>query len=642
MNMNAVARTLSNMFQSLNNYLQSGSRFSIVLVLLGLLVATIYVSPHVYRSHFLSQNDQIYFPLNPETYIDEVNATGPRIREIIDGKFIVSDVDSYEYKDTAFFRPPLPPLLLAPISLLTQDVLQTIIISDFIFPFAFLFLFYWLGMQLFGNKLYSSFFAVTLTLFPNIGKFFPTLSPESLKILIVNLLPVQLVFWSDKLGAIMRESYIPDLIIFAPALIFLITAIKKRQLKYYLLTALFFGLTFYTYPFHWIFLTISIGILAFQYLISKEYDTVVKLTVTVAASYMIGAYYFVNYFLLQSTAHGQEIFDREWIEKTHLFRVSDWEHYIMLLVLVLVIFWLTRKKDRDTGKWLISLLAAGFVVLNMQVITGMNIAPIHWIPRTNTLAIDFAVFYILFRMLVQIKNTMPQIFNYGVLILTVGTISLITGSIHQQYVYAKKHAPSFTMERGKIASLTWLDAAMETDEVVMTGDVDSSLMIPVHTKGRLFVPRALNTYTSTDELIERFFIVSNVLGWTSHDIELLFDCKESELVDSDTYTCNGKIVYYLYGATFMGTDLDSYKDKSVNYKQRMPKKVYREFISRYEMFSKETLKAKLNQYKIDYLYLDHNQVHVSVNLESVSNHFDLIYSHEDVKIYRYKYFDDVE
>lgn len=610
--------------------------FSLVLLILALTIATIYVSPHFLRSYFLEQADKSYFPLNPETYIDEVNVTGPRIREVIEGKFIVRDIDTYEYLGKPFFMPPLPPLLLAPISLLTGDVVQTIIISDFIFPYIFFFIFYWIGIQLFRNKYFSVFFSVVITLFPNIGKFVPPLSIESLKILIANILPIQLVTWSDKLGIILRESYIPDFIIFGPALLFLLLAVRKKRNKYFLLTAVFFGLTFYTYPFHWIFLSIASGLLAFQYFLDKDFKTVTMLTATVTGAYAVGAYYFVNYFRVVGETHGQEIFDRVWMEKTHLFRLSDWEHYLVLFLLAIIVYVISRKHDRDAGKWLIALLASGFVVLNMQVITGVNISPIHWIPRTNVLAINFAVFYILYHAIVYFKINLPKIYKTSLVLIIIFTISLLSGSVHQQYFYAERHFMSFTMKESKIDSLNWLDSRLDTDDVVMVSDLDNSLMIPLHTKGRLYAPRALNTYASNAEMIERFYIMANVLGWSQQDLISLIDCKESNLVDEGFYKCNGEFVHYLFHATYMGTHLDAYKYKGLNPKQKFPKTAYHSFIDNYRQVSEVELVEKLSLYRINYLYVDNNSLHANVNKDKVKKYFNLIHSHQEIDIYSFK------
>ncbi|MFH1822293.1 MAG: hypothetical protein ABH830_01180, partial [Patescibacteria group bacterium] len=224
--------------------------FIALLIVCAIMIGFINVLPDVLANNLLANEGQKYFPFAGGG--DNTYAYGSRIREPLDGHLIVRDVNIYEHKDYPPFWPPLPPLLNYPILKLTNDIVASIIISNFVFPAIIFLLLYLLAFVITKKKFLSLFFASFFALYHEASINFPPFIIEHLKDFIKMFIPFDVGNNSVASALISRESFIPSFPIFLSAIIFFYLNYKYNKKIYIILAGIFYALSAYSYPFHFI------------------------------------------------------------------------------------------------------------------------------------------------------------------------------------------------------------------------------------------------------------------------------------------------------------------------------------------------------------------------------------------------------
>jgi len=609
-----------------------------VLVLAALTISLIYGSIHFFRAAILISEGKTYDPLSLLAYFDETNVTGPRAREVLDGNRYVSDVDSYEHISAPAWLPVLPPLLFAPLVLISRSVPHAFIAAEFIFPFLYFFLWYGIAGLIFKGRRWPSLFsALWLCLFPYIGLFFPATSFSQLKTLIGNFLPFQHGLSRDRLSLVLMESFIPDFLIFGAALYFLFKSFLTAKAKYYAALGVSIGLMFYTYFYHWTF-TFCAALLLFLYaILQKDRQRIRGFLICFGAAAAIAFGYVLQYLAANQLPQYQQIIARLWIEHGRTFRISEWPYYAAVLFFLFV-FWRIWKRietdDADKRVMLVigSMLATGVFALNAQIVTGFNIQPSHWMPRTNVIALDFAMAFSGYWLFLRLRSIRWKRVCIAAFILL--TAFQIIGGFHSQYVYAKAFAERMTIEPWRKKSLGWLNAHIQKNDVVLSTSLVTNYFLPLYTSARIYLPRANDTTASDEEMLDRLIIAYKLFNIPEEKLWQLFDTEANQGTmykpeeTFDDFEQRGLL--YFFSAAALDQSVDGYKRTT---KFQMPKSAREYLQSAYVMMGSFDQDWQ-SKYRIDYVYFGPKEREMSsVDPDSLS-FLEHVYSEGGVDIYK--------
>lgn len=190
--------------------MQKITLFKIVFVAAVLAVGIVYSAlPHLVRYEVLKEQGIRYVPLTVQSTFDHINIHAARYRDIVDGRLIPGEMDTYEHREGPILWPILSATILMPFFLPFQSVFPGFILTDFLFPILLFLSLFALSYTFTRNKFFSLFSAYIVMLFPQIGVLIPPSSFTELKILFFEFLP-----FSDTLAAslsfLARDSFIPN------------------------------------------------------------------------------------------------------------------------------------------------------------------------------------------------------------------------------------------------------------------------------------------------------------------------------------------------------------------------------------------------------------------------------------------------
>ncbi|MCK4554709.1 hypothetical protein KAU19_07175 [Candidatus Parcubacteria bacterium] len=610
--------------------------FVFLLVIIAIIIGFINVLPHLLSKNALAREGKEYYPFSFVYYYDETNVTGPRIREVLDGHYIVSDVDLYEYKDYPPFWPPLSPLLHYPILKLTNNIINTVIISDFLFPIFIFLLLFLLSYVITKKKFLSLFFACFFALYHDASINFPPFTVEYLKEFIKILFPLNIGNHPVANFLTLRESFIPCLPIFLSAIIFCYLNYKHNKKIFVVLFGIFYALNAYTYPFHFIYLSAALCVLLVVLCLRRRWDVVKRFALSFAVSFAVLAPFFYWQIKLRLLPQYKEIFYGMGVEEGHAFRISYWKEYIWYLIFSYIIFlWGIIKKRKEISYFIISFILTGILVLNMQVVLGFNVQPNHWEPRAIFLGLSLGWLVIFWWAYEHFSKKISK--NIIFIVATLIIISLTSHAILYQFYAAQRNDKLKTIPIYMQESFKWLNNNTEIDTVVVSPSLLTNVFIPLYTHNNIFIPRRANSFAPENEIIDRLILAYKLFGVKKERLDQTINFKDYKICqnhnDLECALYNADIgcgFSYLFLVKYARRDLDIYtRYAKRDLENRIPKKLYEEIMDKYYSF--DTEKA-LSQYRMDYLYLGPREKTIS---SADFTKFEKVYDNKGVEIYKY-------
>lgn len=584
------------------------------MVLCAFVIGLSNVLPDIMAIHSLSSEGSTYYPFVFGQ--DETNTTGPRIRDVLDGHYIVSDVDAYEYKDYPTFWPPLPPLMHYPFLVLTGDIVSTVVASNFIFPVFIFFLLFYLAYIITKKNYLSLFFASFFSLYHRAALDFPPMSLNHLKDFFKVIFPFDVGSNHVAVYLTSRESFIPALTIFLLAAIFIYLNYRYNKKIYIILAGIFYALNAYSYPFHFIYLSAALCVLFFILLIQKKWDVIKRVVLSLLISLIFLIPFIYNQVNIRALPQYAELFERSGIEETYAFRFSYWREYLWYLLLALIALkWGKKNSKQAISHFVISFLLAGILVLNMQVVLGFNVQPDHWETRSIFFGLSLGWLVIFWWLRDYFYHKAGKKFIISFVAVAI-IISLGFHSVQHQINNHKINYQTRTLPEHLHQSLVWLDENTDVDSVVVSPYLDTNFFIPMYTHNNIFIPRAVNTLASEQEIIDRLIFTYKLFGVTREDAGQMLRSRQT--------------VDYLFSYRYLGSELDTYtKYAKSDPKIGMPEHIYTEIMEKFDSFQLEDF---ANKYRTDYLYLGPNEREISFPDFS---EFDQVYNNEGVEIYQY-------
>jgi len=388
---------------------------------------------------------------------------------------------------------------------------------------------------------------------------------------------------------------------------FLYLSMTQSKKKYFWLSGIFFGLSFYIYFFVWSFLTVFVGIVGLWFLISKNWANLKKVVGIVFLGALISAPYWFNlYRLIDYEFFGSSA------EQVGL-RFSSSPIFGKYLIIASILFFLGIyfKKIKKENIWFWSSLVISFIViLNQQLITHRIIQPghYHWYIIRPIVAVIFLWF------LLGLLRRYKTFFWLIILFVFLGGFYLLSGQQLFTYYHFKDEVILHSQRYGPVYE--WINRNTEKNEMVFAGvlDTEDRYLFSGYTHLDEYIYR--NKYLfpySYDQNKHILFLECRLDGINPKRARELFTGKLKEDVFFKIYD------YYYYRLTFL--------DKG------MPTEpVIEGILDEYMDFYQGSLELRFKEYPVDYLIWD-EESDPEWDLDNY-NFLELIYQNEGIKVYR--------
>jgi len=248
----------------------------------------------------------------------------------------------------------------------------------------------------------------------------------------------------------------------------------------------------------------------------------------------IGITFFLN--SINTIANQAEILHR--LNATFT-RVPDWPITLFLLSVVIMLLYTAYKRSEDrTNKeknethfyFLLILVLAGIVTMNVQVIIGYTINPRHWLTTSIWPILVLSGIYLLHFTEETIfkKENLKKIIRKTSFIIV---CLLISFGIIWQVTFSDNTHSVYTLSGPQVELFAWLNSNTAKDEVVLSLSSEMILLVPVYTHNNNFVPNAVVEPIPIPEIIARRLIAYKIMGIPEEEIIFLDNpCAFSELM----------------------------------------------------------------------------------------------------------------
>ncbi len=574
-----------------------------MLITACVMIATVNSIQHYFSYSFLRADGKQYQVNSLIWGYDETNVIAPRIKEVLEGRLIASDIDLWEYKSAPAFWPPASPLFFAPFRLFTTSVQTVFIITDALVPMIIFLLLFGIYFFLFDKRKYVSLWCALFTsLYVTASLHLPPTSIEEIKVLIKQLLPLNVGTHLEATFLTRRESFIPTILPFLASFLFAyLTAIKQKRWCA-LLGGAFLALNAFSYPYHFIYATIGIGL--FFVLSSRPRDLAqirrYGWFILAAALCLIPfAWWQIS---LRALPQYQDVFSRFGTELGHAFRFDVWKEYVIYLALIGCVWKVDT--DRLRKRFVIALLITNIIVLNLQVILGFSVQTDHWFSREIFLSLFLAYAVVLVRGYDALQTRLPRIRKAVTVCAWLLILSLVIHGIQYSYLRSKTYYTYQTIPAALMEAFTWLSEHTPSDSVVVSPSLVTNSFIPVYTHNNIYIPRGLNTLAPDAEIFDRLFAVYAFFGMSEDRIRLILDPSlNNEYVTWsefehgwEKYEKSG--ILYLLSVKYGSKEIGAYQYGRHN-KFTLPDDVYQTLLATYRAYECSDC---LNKYRADYLF----------------------------------------
>lgn len=476
------------------------------LALVTALVSLIFGLPHILISLKLDSEGKDYTPLvanyelwNGASTLTNEESMGyaPRVREVLDGHWMVSDAHALEYKGSVYYMPYLLELFLGVATFFTGSLQTTFILADFLFPpmiFLAIFLFLY---EVTGDKCLSFFGGVsTILASPVVGYAIRFDFRDAIRFLTLNI--VELLAFSRLVNP--QLSFV----LLMSALFLLYLGLARRNAAYSVGGGVFTGLCFYAYFYYWSFILAGMGVFIVLSLMRGEKQELKLSLASMVTAAVVSIPYWLNYVRFNSSPYAKEILLRTGVEYGRTVTVLTVPYLVFI-----VMYYLMFKGKNTSFYFLLSFLLGGLACRNIQVLTGFTVQSEHWSQRV----FDPWIMISSAALLADLKRNRlgasgRKLLSYACTCLAV--LLLVFGFSLQKKFSDEKHGYYF-MDEDVMDSFRWLNENTRVDSVVLT-DYETASMVPTYTHNNIFTPFSPHTLAPTEDLLDRMIIAYKVFN----------------------------------------------------------------------------------------------------------------------------------
>ncbi len=591
---------------------------------LALILGLIAFLPNIIIHYKLQSEGLTYHPLTAAGYFDEMIFYGPHLKEVIEGNWINDDTDLAEYANRPSLLPVLPPIILRLIFFFTNSVSAIFVWNDLLLPPISFFIIYLLGYQISKDKLYSLFFSFAVVGISIIGDVLPL---EKLWLSGWE----EFIKFAQPMYIARTYNYALTFIGFALSMLFLHRLLTSGRTRDKIAAAISCGLLIHLHYFYGVYIGMALVFLVIMLFIKKDYARTNDIIhILIAMAVMAIPYIIQMTRVRMAYPYWFEIAVRLETDVGRHIYLNIYKHYLLYIFLAGLLIFIGKKiaGKINTALLFASLLLAGLIGLNLQVIMGYSLMPNHWL-RTNVFGLKFALLALFF----WLKDFFPLLKRFFHPLVFSGLIFFIVLSITNQVAYGLNNYELFTIPKNIANSFNWLKKNTPKNSVVMTPSLVTNNYLPVYTSNKIFMGSGYRSIAPNSELEERTLLAFKIFNV---DTQYLADSLDPKNLYGDVKTIPRKmgfgytpsLIEYIYNNQFINISLDPRYNKPP-----MPTTIKDRLVKTYSEIDAD-LATIQQKYQIDYIYSGPLEKEVShVNLDEAPN-LKKIYDKDDIQIYK--------
>lgn len=385
--------------------------------------------------------------------------------------------------------------------------------------------------------------------------------------------------------------------------------INKSSRKYFWLSGILFGLSFYIYFYTWSFLSVFVFLSLVWFCIKRNWLNLRKILKAIFLSVLVTLPFWFNFYKL--VKYGLFSSSAEIVGLVYSNSIVIGKYLIIVLLFYFLNIYTQTIKREDLWFWS-CLIVSFFIVLNQQLITHQVLQPghYHWY-IVKPLAITFLILLV-FNL---IKKKCKKCFLMSVIIFILFGFYL---SISQQIFIYFQSKDEVNLHSQRYAPVyNWLNQNTDKNQIIFSGVLDIGqrylMSCYTHLDEYLYINRGL--YPSSFAQNElTFFLEKKLDKITPKGLE--------EILSSDL---KDKIFYTLYGYYYRVTYLDKGETSA--------DKEVQEFLDKYTSFYQQDLESEFKKYPIDYIIWD-KQLNPEWNLDNYE-FLRSAYKNNDIGVYEF-------
>lgn len=566
-------------------------------IVLSIVIGFIMVGPQLYFIYSLGDSYNGLYMMKSDAETNYLT----RMQEFKDGNG-VGNPFIYEYKNSfpmTFFTIS-EGILVLPAIILNISTANINLFYKFLLPFLTCFLAYYLSFRLLGNKVWSLVIAIVIMLGDSL---FSTPS-------VLTLLKKEMVFSQF---ATYARPFSPGFssVLFFSYLHILLTAIKKKEWRWFICIGLISALSYYVYFFLFTFvLALNVVFIALFYLL-KSWDISKKLSWATLGGFIIGFPVLLNALKVNQNPYYKNIalFVDIHGSRTPVFATAG------VVIMALFVWYLCFRGAKRSLKdyFLLGLIITSFVAINQQVVTGIWLHEGHYHLYFNkpifTMVLFWTIwgFFNLSNLGVKIKKLAP------IFLVFVSLISFYS-VIFIQYSSYNAWRDDFAKKQDYVPIFDWLKENTPAESVVLA-NTDVSEYVPIFTSNNVYMEAHAVYYLMPPErMIDSLFLYLklNKYGPDKIKSEQFFHPEGSKLRAQALK--NVRDLYLLSDDLIM-----AYPPNSLEI---------------YKKYWTDSFAENLRQYRLDYIIW--NKLEDPMwGLEKYSN-LRVVYSFKDLSVYQVK------
>lgn len=583
--------------------------FAIVIVIA---VSLILGLPHILIPKIISP--QKYDPLQfidgkgSSITMEEVYTYVPEVREVLEGKFWVTDTQVAEYngRSTPFAGETGLAWIMAGLAEITGSIENAFILADFLFPAVIFLLVYTVVWLFTKDQVVSAACGAVLVIWPELLVLFPY--PGALMSSVKSVLdPRDFLFIS--------RNFHPQLSLpaYLGAFLLILLAIKKHKFWLSVVAGIAVGFLFYTYIFNWTAFGLGLGLFFVLMIVLKRSNLESsrldlnrlfwRLLIVALVAGLVAVPYFLQVWNFRHSGLTPDFFAKLSLPKRGFFDLvaRQWVFVIVFLVLHKVSPYGRKVRPLQTLLFLCFWIAPLLLPDLMQNVLGRDLEGKHWVRR---IGYPFGI--------MGLSIAMTQILNkkwIKLICLPLILLVLVYGLVSQAKM-SYKTSDAYSQIPEKQELYDWINQNTAPGTVIASLDWETVVNIPAKTHGFNFSPIGMRTIAPTEETIDRFLWAAALYGASEEYVEQAFSTRG----DGTT-----RALYFKFAedneAFFIPSELTQ------DIKQR-----YREIVSQKQ-------NSPLHPFKLNYILIGPEERQLfklsidKINLEQVfSNKNYLIYS----------------
>ncbi|GEM_PF-5256705 len=468
----------------------------LLIAIFTLLVSLVYGLPHILMTIKLGSNyNPLVISASSPIASDKTYAYAPLVNHILKGNLHLGEIYAYEYKNfpTPFFGETAPALVFAFLSKITDSIPHAFIAGDFIFPPIIFLMFYFFIKSFAKNDIFS----LSAAFFIVVSKDFIAVIPYPRAIL------NYLTFSDTNYFLYFSRAFHPQLtfIFLFFAVLLLLSVLKDPANKLKILAlGISFGVLFYSYLFYWTYFLFFFFFLTTFYLLTKQTKIVKALIFSGLIAFFLSLPYVINFIHFREAAYAQD-FTYKVTNQLGQFPLAG----LRYALIPVIIFIFIKKKDYKFNS-LIIFLATGILMPEItRFALGRDIETLHYARRALMPFATAAIFIIVYHLISRKELILRVVVTITLalsIFIALGTQIAATGNVQSVQ----------KVDLAQNQLFQWLLINTPKDSVVASLDQTLNQIIPIYTYNKVYYPPGLRTIMPTNEELDRYIILSSLLG----------------------------------------------------------------------------------------------------------------------------------